>query len=80
MQRADSLEKTLMLQKIEGKGKGTTEDQMVGWPHQLNGDELEQAPGDGEGQGSLVFCSPWGHKESDKTERLNNNNNDTNFP
>ena len=53
---------------------------MVGWPHQLNGDELEQAPGDGEGQGSLVFCSPWGHKESDKTERLNNNNNDTNFP
>ena len=46
---------------------------MVGWPHRLNGDELEQAPGDGEGQGSLVFCSPWGHKESDKTEQLNNN-------
>ena len=52
-----------------------TEDQMVGWHHQLNGYELEQAPGDGEGQGSLVCCSPWGHKESDLTERLNNNNN-----
>ena len=72
MQRTDSLGKPLMLGKIE---KGTTEDQMVGWHHQLNGYELEQAPGDGEGQGSLVCCSPWGHKESDLTERLNNNNN-----
>ena len=43
--------------------KGTTEDEMVGWHHQLNGHEFEQAPGDGEGQGSLVCCSPWGHKE-----------------
>ena len=50
----------------------TTEDEMVGWHYQLNGHEFEQAPGDGEGQGSLVCCSPWGHKESDKTERLNN--------
>ena len=48
--------------------KGTTEDEMVGWHHQLNGHEFEQAPGDSEGQGSLVCCSPWGHKESDKTE------------
>ena len=46
---------------------------MVGWHHQLKGHEFEQAPGDGEGQGSLVCCSPWGHKESDMTEQLNNN-------
>ena len=50
--------------------KGMTENEMVGWHHQLNGHEVEQAPGDGEGQGSLVYCSPWGHKESDMTERL----------
>ena len=48
-----------------------TEDEMVGWHHQLNGHEFEQALGDGEGQGSLVCCSPWGCKESDTTERLN---------
>jgi len=47
-----------------------TEDEMVGWHHQLNGHELEQIPGVGEGQGSLVCCSPWGHKELDTTERL----------
>ena len=47
---------------------------MVGWYHWLNGHEFEQTPGDGEGQGSLVCCSPWGHKESDTTERLNTNN------
>ena len=46
---------------------------MVGWHHLLNGDEFEQTPGDGEGQGSLVCCSPWGHKESHTTEQLNNN-------
>ena len=43
--------------------KETTEDEMAGWHHQLNAHEFEQAPGDGEGQGSLVCCSPWGHKE-----------------
>ena len=48
-----------------------TEDEMVGWHHQLNGHEFEQTPGDGEGQGSLVCCSPWGHKELDTTEQLN---------
>ena len=53
--------------------KGVTEDEMVGWHHRLNGHKFEQAPGDGEGQGSLACCSPWGHKESDMTERLNNN-------
>ena len=52
--------------------KGTTEDKMVGWHHQLNGHEFEQAPRDGKGQGSLVCCSPWGHKELDTTEWLNN--------
>ena len=41
---------------------------MVGWHHQLNGCEFEQAPGDGEGQGSLVCCGPWGRTESDMTE------------
>ena len=41
---------------------------MVGWHHQLNGHEFEQAPGDGEGQGSLAFCSARGHKESDVTK------------
>ena len=45
---------------------------MVGWHHKLNGQEFEQAPGDGEGQGSLACCSPWGCKESDMTYRLNN--------
>ena len=47
-----------------------TEDNMVGWHHRLNGHKLEQAPGVGDGQGSLVCCSPWGRKKSDTTERL----------
>ena len=51
-----------------------TEDEMVGWHHQLNGHEFEQAPGDGEGQGNLVCCSLWGCEESDTIEQLNNNN------
>ena len=52
--------------------KGLTEDEMFGCHHWLNGHEFEQAPGDGEGQGSLVCCSPWGPKELDTTEWLNN--------
>ena len=48
-----------------------TEDEMVGWHHRLDGHEFEQAPGIGDGQGSLVCCSPWGRKESVMTERLN---------
>ena len=52
--------------------KGMTKDEMVGWYHWLNGQESEQAPGDGAGQGSLVCCSPWGCKELDMTEQLNN--------
>ena len=49
-----------------------TEDEMVRWHHLVNGHEFERTPGDSEGQGSLACCSPWGHKESDVTERLNN--------
>ena len=51
-----------------------TEDEMVGWHHRLKEHEFEQAPGGSEGQGSLVYCSPRSLKESDTTERLNNNN------
>ena len=51
--------------------KGTTKDEMVGWHHRLDGREFEQAPGAGDGQGGLVCCSPWGHKELDVTEWLN---------
>ena len=52
--------------------KGATEEEMVGWHHRFNGPEFEQTPGDSEGQGSLVCCSPRGLKESDTTEQLNN--------
>ena len=51
--------------------KGTTEDEMVGWHHQLNGHGFEWTPGVDDGQGGLACCGPWGHKESDMTERLN---------
>ena len=53
-----------------------TEDEMVRRHHQLNGLEFEQAPGDGEGQGSLAYCSQWGCIDLDTTEHLNNNKND----
>ena len=78
MRRTDSLEKTLMLRKIDDRRrrgrqrkKGTTEDEMVGWHHRLDGHEFDQALGVGDGQGSLAYCSPWGCKDSDTTERLN---------
>ena len=72
MWKTDSLEKTLMLGKTEvRKEKGVTEDEMVGWHQWLNGHEFEQVLGVGEGQGSLVCCSPWGRKESYTTEQLN---------
>ena len=51
--------------------KGTTEDEVGAWHHWLNGHDFEQAPGVGDGQGGLVYCSPWGQKESDMTEWLN---------
>ena len=53
------------------KEKGMTKDEMVGWHYWLNGHEYEQAPGDGDGQGSLACCSSWGLKELDMTERVN---------
>ena len=55
--------------------KGITEDELVGWHHWLNGHEFEQALGFDDGQGSLGCCNPWGHKESESTEWLNNNSN-----
>ena len=72
MQRVNSLEKTLMLGRDWGQEeKGTTEDEMAGWHHQLDGREFEWTPGVGDGQGGLACCDSWSHKESDMTERLN---------
>ena len=72
MRGTDSLEKALMLGKIEGRRRrGRQEDEMAGWHHQLDGHEFESAPGDGDGQGSLACCSPWGCKELDTTGQLN---------
>ena len=51
--------------------KGMAEDEMIDWHHWLNGHEFEQAPGAGDGQGSLACCRAWGHKKSDMTEQLN---------
>ena len=65
MQRADSLEKTLMLAKTEGRRRRRQEDEMVRWHHQLKGHEFEQTPGESKGQGSLACCS---------ITRLNNDN------
>ena len=69
--------KSQLIRKDPDAGKGwrqeekrTTEDEMIGWNHLLNGHEFEEAPGDGEGQGSLACCSLWGCKESDMTEQL----------
>ena len=72
MRRTDSCEKSTDAGKDwRWEEKGTTEDNMVGWHHQLNGHEFEQAPGVGDEQGGLVCCSPWGYKDSDTTEWLN---------
>ena len=60
-----------MLENLKSEEKGTTEDEMVDWHHRLNRHEFEQAPGVGDGQGSLECCSRWGHKKTDTTERLN---------
>ena len=67
MGKTDSLEKTLMLEKIEGGRRRGKQDEMVGWYHQLNGHEFEQAPGVDDGQGGLACYSPWGRKELDMT-------------
>ena len=68
MRRTDSLEKTLDARKDwRQEENGTTEDEMVGWHHQLDIHEFEQVPEVGDGQGSLAYCIPWGHKELDMT-------------
>ena len=72
MWRVDLLEKSLMLGRISGQEeKVTTEDEMAGRHHRLDGHEFEWTPGVGDGQGGLVWCDSWGHKELDTTERLN---------
>jgi len=72
MPRVDLLEKTLMLGGIWGQEeKGTTEDEMAGWHHWLDGRESEWTLGVGDGQGGLVCCDSWDRKESDTNERLN---------
>ena len=74
MQRADFIAKDPDAGKDWRQERGTTEDEMVGWHHRLDGHEFEQTLGDGEGQGSLACCSQWDRKDSDTTEWLNNNN------
>ena len=71
IQRTDSLEKTLMLGRIEGGRRRGRQRMMVGWHHRFDGHEFEQVLRVGDGQGSLACCSPWGCKELDTTERLN---------
>ena len=56
----DSMEKTLMLGKIEGRRRRGRQDEMVGWHHRFNGREFGQTPGVGNGQGGLACCSSWG--------------------
>ena len=63
MGRVDSFEKVLMLEGLKARGEGVAEDEMVGWHHRLNGYESVSKFQDGEGQGSLMCCSPWDHKE-----------------
>ena len=69
MGRTDSFEKNLYAGKdLRQEEKGTTEDETVGWNYQLDGHEFKQAPGVGNGQGSLECCSSWGRNESEKAE------------
>ena len=69
--RTNSFEKTLLLGKNEDRSKGLTGDEMVGWHHQRDVYEFEQALGVGDGQGGLASCDSWGRTESDTTEQLN---------
>ena len=71
MWRTESFERTLILERLRLEEKGTRENEMVGWNHWLKWHEFEQALEFGDGQRSLACCSPWGCKESDKTEWLN---------
>ena len=63
----------MILDVLRAGGEGTTEDEMFAWHHQLNGHSFDKAPRDSEGQESLAYCSPWGCKDLDTTEPLNNN-------
>ena len=69
--RVDSLEKTDAGRDWGQEEKGMTENEMAGWHHRLDGPEFEQALRVGDGQGSLMCCSPWGCKELDMTKQLN---------
>ena len=72
MWRTNSIQKTLLLGKDwRQEEKGILEDEIVGWHHRLDGHAFEHNPGVGNGQGSLVCCCPWGHKDSHMTELLN---------
>ena len=71
MRRIDSVEKTDAGRDWGREEKGMTEDEMAGWHHRLDGQELEWTPGVGDGQGGLACCDSWGRKESDTPERLN---------
>ena len=71
MRRADSLEKTLMLGKIEGRRRRGRQDEMVRWHHWVNGHGFGWTLGVGDAQGGLACCGSWGHKDSDTTEWLN---------
>ena len=71
MRRVDSLEKTDAGRDWGQEEKGTTEKEMAGWHHWLDGHKFEWILGVGDGQGGLACCDSWGHKESDTTERLN---------
>ena len=71
MQRVDIGKDSDAGRDWEQEEKGTTEDKMAGWHHWLDGHEFEWTPGVGDGQGGLMYCNSWGHKESDMTERLN---------
>ena len=66
-------------ERLRAGEKGATEDEMIGWHRRFNRHEFEQTLGDSEGQGTLACCSPWGHKESDTAEWMNNKNVLTSF-
>ena len=68
-----------MLERLRAAREGEIENKTVGWHHRLNGHEFEQTLGASEGQGSLAYCIPCGHKESDMIEQLNNNNGTSNM-
>ena len=71
IRKTNYLKKPWCWERLKVGGKGTTEDEMVGWHHRCDGHEFEETLGVGDGQGSLACCSPWGCKELDTTKQLN---------